>query len=53
MTDREFLDEIENFSLDKEDLNKKVDDLLEKRTGKVPLIHFIIVHKNCKLSEAM
>jgi len=24
MTDREFLDEIENFSLDKEDLNKKL-----------------------------
>lgn len=53
MTDREFLDEIENFSLDKEDLNKKVDDLLEKGTGKVPLIHFIIAYKNCKLSEAM
>lgn len=53
MTDREFLDEIENFSLDKEDLNKKVDDLLEKGAGKVPLIHFIIAHKNCKLSEAM
>ena len=53
MTDREFLGEIENFSLDKEDLNKKVDDLLEKGTDKVPLIHFIIAHKNWKLSEAM
>lgn len=53
MTDREFLDEIENFSLDKEDLNKKVDDLLGNGAGKVSLIHFIIEHKKCTLSEAV
>lgn len=53
MTNREFFDEIKYFSPDKEDLNKKVDNLLEKGAGKVSIIHFIIAHKNCKLSEAM
>ena len=53
VTDREFFDEVENFSLDKEDLNKKVDELLGKGAGMVPIVHFIIQYKKCTLSEAL
>lgn len=53
MTIKEFDEEVKNFSPDKDDLKKKVDNLLKKGAGKVPIIHFIIEHKNCKLSEAM
>lgn len=53
MTIEEFFKEVENFSPDKEDLNKTVDDLFGKGAGIVPIIHFIIQHKKCTLSEAL
>lgn len=52
MKSKEFEEEIKDFSPEKDNLKEKVNDLFGKGAGKVILIHFIIEHLECTLSEA-
>ena len=53
MTSKEFGEEVKNFSPEKNDLREKVNELFGKGAGTVIVIHFIIEHLKCTLSEAM
>ncbi|MCD1115508.1 hypothetical protein [Chryseobacterium turcicum] len=53
MTSQEFEEEVKGFSIKKDDLKEKVDELFGNGAGTIHILYFIVEHKNCKLIEAM
>lgn len=53
MTSQEFEEEVKYFSIKKDYLKEKVDELFGKGAGTIHNLYFIVKHKNCKLIEAI